>query len=322
MFLPNPKLFDPASIPEETRAFNERVIERLTNGPDVWSLPTETVRQARREGKSIFPLEPFADDAETIEIETPAGPLSLRIIRPDNGKTSGTFLHIHGGGWMYGAADLQDQRLKELANATSLACVSVDYRLTPEHPYPAANEDCEAAALWLAKQASSHDLDTSFLAIGGESAGGHLSVDALLRLRDRHGLTPFHAAVLIAGIYDVGMTPSAYNFHDRLILAHPDMVNYAAGYLQNDEDYKSPEVSPLYARLNDMPPAHFTVGTRDALLDDTLFMANRWIQVQPDTELEIHPGGCHVFQYFDELAQARESRKSMAAFLNRIRSGK
>lgn len=317
MPLPNPKLFDPASIPEETAKFNQRVIERLTNGPDPWTFPTQTIRQARRDGKSIFPIEPFDPNAQTLEIDGSGGKIPLRIIRCD-GQSKGTFLHIHGGGWMYGAADLQDERLKQLANDTSLDCVSVEYRLTPEHAYPAANEDCEAAALWLVKEGSEH-LNTDFLAIGGESAGGHLSADTLLRLRDKHQLTPFHAAVLIAGIYDVGMTPSAYNFHERLILSRKDMLNYASGYLQNNEDRQAPEVSPLYAELHDMPPAHFTVGTKDALMDDTLFMANRWVQSQSDTELDIYPGGCHVFQYFGELQQAQESRAAMAKFLNRIR---
>jgi len=318
MFLPDPKLFDPTSIPEQTKKFNDAVIERLTNGIDPWTLPTQTVRQARRDGKSVFPLEAFAPDAETIEIDTAHGKLALRIIKPDSGNSKGTFLHIHGGGWMYGAADLQDERLKQLANDTSLDCVSVEYRLTPEAPFPAANEDCEAAALWLVNEGSSK-VNTSFLAIGGESAGGHLTADCLLRLRDKHQLTPFHAAVFIAGIFEMDMTPSAYNFHDRLILSHKDMVNYAAAYLQNNEDRRTPEISPIYAKLDNMPPAHFTVGTRDALLDDTIFMANRWVQAQADTELDIYPGGCHVFQYFAELDQAQASRKAMAGFLNRIR---
>lgn len=317
MFLPSPKLFDAKTIPEQTQAFNDGIIERLKNGVDPWSLPTETIRQARREGKSVFPLEAMDPDAETIEIQAGTQTIPLRVIRTDK-QSCGTFLHIHGGGWMYGAADLQDERLKQLCNDTSLDCVSVEYRLTPEHAYPAANEDCENTALWLVNEGAEH-FNTDFLAIGGESAGGHLAADTLLRLRDNHNLKPFHAAVLIAGIFDLGMTPSAYNFHDPLILSFKDMVNYSAGYLQNNEDRRNPKVSPLFAELDDMPPAHFTVGTRDALLDDTIFMANRWVQFQSDTELDIYPGGCHVFQYFAELDQAQASRKSMAEFLNRIR---
>ncbi|MEL7430231.1 MAG: alpha/beta hydrolase [Pseudomonadota bacterium] len=312
----DPTLFTDAAIPEETRAFNARIVAAIESGPELWDLDRDTVRAARRAGKGIFPLEPFDEKAETIEIEGKVGPVPLRIIRPDAGMENGAFLHIHGGGWVYGNADMQDQRLKELANATGLACISVEYRLAPENPYPAPADDCEAAALWLAKDAGK-SVNTSFLAIGGESAGGHLSVCSLLRLRDNHNMTPFHAAVLIAGIYDIGMTPSAANYSENLILRHKDMVNFSACLLQNNEDRRSPEISPLYAKLDGMPPAHFTVGTADALLDDSLFMAQAWLRSQGDVELDVYPGGCHVFQYFDELKQARDSKNAIHRFLNR-----
>ena len=315
-FLPDPHLFTEDAVPEETRSFNARILAAIEEGPELWDLDRDMVRQARREGKGIFPLEPFDGTAETIEVEGNGGTVPLRIIRPASREERGVFLHLHGGGWVYGNADMQDLRLKQLANDTGLACVSVEYRLAPENPYPAGPDDCETAALWLNKEASKL-LNTSFLAIGGESAGGHLSVNALLRLRDKHGVNPFDAAVLIAGIYDLGMTPSAANFSSNLILRHKDMVNFSACLLQSGEDRRDPDISPLFAELSDMPPAHFTVGTLDPLLDDSIFMANHWIKYQPDVELDIYPGGCHVFQYFEELKQARDSRGKIHQFLNR-----
>lgn len=312
----DPSLFKDDAIPEETRKFNARIIAAIESGPELWEMERDLVRAARRAGKGIFPLEPFDANAETLEIDGPGGKITLRIIRPEDQAETGAFLHIHGGGWVYGNADMQDQRLKELANDTGLACVSVEYRLAPENAYPAGPDDCEAAALWIAKEAKGI-LNTDFLAIGGESAGGHLAVNALLRLRDKHKITPFQAALLIAGIYDLGMTPSAANYTSNLILRHKDMVNFSACLLQSNEDRRGADVSPLYASLHDMPPAHFTVGTADALLDDSLFMSDCWIQHQDDVELDIYPGGCHVFQYFDELKQARDSRKAMHTFLNR-----
>lgn len=308
--------FDETGIPEETRKFNEELLATIEAGPELWDLDRNDVRAARREGKGIFPLEPFDLEAETVEIDGKGGLVSLRIIRPTNREERGSFLHFHGGGWVYGNADLQDQRLKQLANDTGLACISVEYRLAPENPYPAAPDDCEAAALWLVKEGARH-CNTNFLAIGGESAGGHLTANCILRMRDRHNLQPFHAAVFIAAIFDLGMTPSAVNFKSNLILRYKDMVNFSASFLQGDEDRRDPDVSPLYASLHDMPPAHFTVGTYDPLLDDSIFMANAWRQVQDDTELDIYPGGCHVFHYFEKLQQSQESRAAMANFLNR-----
>ena len=96
----------------------------------------------------------------------------MRIIAPENPR--GVYLHIHGGGWTWGTADEQDPWLDRLAERCGLAVVSVEYRLAPENPYPAAPDDCEAAALWLIREAESR-FGTSRLFIGGESAGAHLS---------------------------------------------------------------------------------------------------------------------------------------------------
>jgi len=310
------KRLEDENIPSDTLKLNQEIIEAIESGPELWDLDRNLVRKARREGKGIFPLEPFDPEAETIEIEGKGDPIELRVIRPADRDERGAFLHVHGGGWVYGNADMQDQRLKEIADETGLACISVEYRLAPENPYPAPCDDCEAAAIWLATSAG-EKFNTNFLAIGGESAGGHLAVNALLRLRDRHHLNPYHAAILIAGIYDLGMTPSAANFESNLILRHKDMVNFSACLLRNNEDRRDPDVSPLYASLHDMPPAHFSIGTQDPLLDDSVFMANSWKQSQNDTELDVYPGGCHVFQYFEKLEQSKQSRKAINAFLCR-----
>ncbi|MEM7069167.1 MAG: alpha/beta hydrolase [Pseudomonadota bacterium] len=321
--MPKHKPIDPNEdqVPADTEALNQRILNAVAEAPDVWSLDLDMVRQARREGKGIFPLEPFDLNAEDFTVSGPASPITVRAIRPEGREETGTFMHIHGGGWVFGNADMQDQRLKELANGTGLACLSVEYRLSPEHPYPAAPDDCEAVALWLA-EIGGERFNTSFLAIGGESAGGHLAANTLIRLRDKHQKTPFHAAVLIAGIFDLGMTPSAANFKSDLILRHKDMVNFANCYLQNNEDRRHPDISPLYAPAHDMPPTHFSIGTADPLMDDSLFIASCWAQCQADIELDIYPGACHVFQYFDALQQAKESRANIIDFLNRVRESR
>lgn len=317
MFLLDASIYDDANIPEDTKALNEKIIALAEASPSMWEFSAPAIRQARNEGKSIFPLEAKDPNAEDFYIPTNNGDLKLRAIRPDNKEPKGVFMHIHGGGWMLGTCDLQDERLKQMANDTGLTCISVDYRLAPEAPYPAASDDCEAAALWLAKEGHTK-FNTDFLAIGGDSAGGHLSANALVRLRDNHQITAYNAAIFMAGAFDMSGTPSTKSFHEKLVLTTLDIQNFASTFLQNNEDRMNPDVSPLYADLTNMPPAHFSVGTKDALLDDTLFMANKWVQSQADTELDIYPGGCHVFQYFPDLAQSQESRKRMAKFLIRL----
>ncbi len=322
MLLPSREVFDERNTPEDTRKLNEEIIATSEAAPDMWQFDVNDVRQARRDGKGIFPLEAYDETAENFQIDGPSGePLMLRAIQPEaGGDTRGVFLHFHGGGWMYGACDLQDQRLKQLANETNLTVVSVEYRLSPENPYPAACDDGEQAARWLIEEGADK-FNTDFLAIGGESAGGHLAVNALLRLRDKHSLNRFSAAVLVAGAFDMTQTPSGRNFHDKLVLTTRDINNFGNAFLVGDDvrsDLKDPDLSPLYADLTDMPPAHFSVGTRDALLDDSLFMANKWVQYQSDVELDVYTGACHVFQYFDTLKQSQESRKKISDFLNRL----
>ncbi|MCQ8783311.1 alpha/beta hydrolase [Aurantimonas sp. MSK8Z-1] len=223
-------------------------------------------------------------------------PIPLRLFHPAKGRSAGTYLHLHGGGWMYGSADENDPRLRRLADNTGLDVVSVDYRLAPEHPFPLGPNDCEDAALALATGGIA-GVSRGFLAIGGESAGAHLAVLTLLRLRDDHGLTPFSAANLVAGCFDLSLTPSVRNFGpERLVLNSNDVLQFVRRFLPESFDRTNPEVSPLYADLTGLPPALFTCGTRDLLLDDTLFMSARWFAAGNGTNLSLYNGGAHVFQ--------------------------
>ena len=131
---------DTATLLDETRAFNAELERQLTTIPAVNEVPPAETRRARREGLGIFPAPVFAPHARTLEIDGPRGPVSLRVIAPER-ELTGTFLHIHGGGWVLGAEDLQDPRLDRLAHDTGLAVVSVGYRLAPEDPYPAGPDD-------------------------------------------------------------------------------------------------------------------------------------------------------------------------------------
>ena len=105
----------------------------------------------------------------------------------------GVYLHLHGGGWVLGGADMQDPMLERIADNTGQAVVAVEYRLAPEHTYPAGLDDCEAAAVWVVQNANK-EFGTDVLTIGGESAGGHLTAVTILRMRDRHGYTGFRGA--------------------------------------------------------------------------------------------------------------------------------
>src|ERR1700674_5621059 len=251
---------------DEARAFNAQLEALIATKPPPHTLPPDITRQARREGKGIFPAPVFLKEARDLDIVGRGGPIKVRVIRPDRAP-AGIYLHIHGGGWTLGAYDMQDVALKQLADETGLCAASIDYRLAPEHPYPAAPDDCEDAVLHLLEHGAELLGAPPRFAIGGESAGAHLAAVTLLRLRDRHGMkNQIAAANLVYGAYDLNGTPSTILWGDRnLVLSTPIVHWFAGNFLPGTsfEQRRDSDISPLYARLGEMPPALFSVGTID-----------------------------------------------------------
>lgn len=140
----DPYLLTDDAVTAETRQFNEVLQQMLMALPDTSQFAPEQVRKARREGKSWMGPIITSDRARTVTIDGPGGDLELRII--DAEDPAGVYLHLHGGGWVLGAADLSDVGNDAMVDATRLTTVSVEYRLAPEHPYPAGVEDCAFAA--------------------------------------------------------------------------------------------------------------------------------------------------------------------------------
>jgi acetyl esterase len=313
----DPALFHDPAIDPETASLNAQIIEVFSAQPEWWIVGAQASREARRRGEGPFPAPVFSDRARTIPITGKDGnEIPLRVIAPPH-PPRGIYLHLHGGGWVLGGADMQDPMLERIADETGQAVVAVEYRLAPEHPYPAGPDDCEAAAAWLVQNAKK-EFGTDALTIGGESAGGHLTAVTILRMRDRHGYAGFRGANIIYGAFDLSMTPSQRLFGDtRLVLRTIDMQQFYNAFLPTITDRRVPDISPLYADLRNLCPALFTVGTKDALLDDTLFMHARWVAAGNEAELAIYPGGPHGFTLFpNDLSRSATAR--MDGFLNRV----
>ena len=300
----------------ETRAFNAELERLLSEQAPVYSVPPEVSRRIRREGRGIFPPPVFLPQARDHLIQGRGGEIRLRLLRPEE-PAAGVYLHIHGGGWVLGECDEYDARLWEMVEATGLAAISVGYRLSPEHPYPAAPDDCEDAALWLLERGLDELGLPEKLGIGGESAGAHLAVVTLLRLRDRHGIRgAFGVANLVFGVFDLSATPSRRNWGERdLVLSTPIMDWFGRQFIgdREGEELCDPDISPLYAELDDLPPALFTVGELDPLLDDSLFMEARWRAAGNEAELRVWPECVHGFTAFP-LAHSRAATHAMYDF--------
>jgi acetyl esterase/lipase len=291
--------FRPDAISADTLAVNEKLIDTLAHLPEMKDLAA--TREAFAAGRAGLPASPKSPHARTIEIAGPGGPIGLRILAPD--VIRGVFLHIHGGGWMIGTNDMWDDQLVRLGREAGLACVSVEYRLAPEHVFPAAVDDCVAAALWLIEHAEA-EFGTSALAIGGESAGAHLTAATLLRLRELGKANAFRAANLMFGCYDLSLTPSIRRAAGTPFVDRASVDRFATTFL-GGMDARDPAVSPLYADLSNLPPALFSVGSSDPLVDDSLFMHMRWQAAGNESELAVYPGGVHGFNSLGgELADA------------------
>lgn len=313
----DPALFRPDAITPETHAVNEKIETFLKAAPSIIDLGPVVVRELRAKGEGLLAKQPAHDmgrweTAKALGLEVP-----VRVFKPA-GDLRGVYLHIHGGGHTIGTADSQDQTLVALAQRAAVAVVSVEYRLAPENPWPLPADDCEAAAVWLFDNAQEL-FGTDKIVVGGESAGGHLSAVTVLRLRDNHELS-FAGANLVYGIYDSSETPSLRNWGDRNLVLSTPIVRWFAEQLMSSEeakaiDSKDPSISPLYADLSGLCPALFSVGTWDPLLDDTLFMAPKWLAAGNKTEVAVYPGGIHAFDMIPGLPIAAEHHERAASFV-------
>lgn len=288
----DPAQFDLANADPETLAQNEQ-LERLTQKlPNPVTAGIYSLREAQTDGRGLFGPKVYSDLAENRTIPGPERDLGIRVISAD--RINGVYLHFHGGGWALGSADDRDPRLEAIARNSDVAVVSVDYRLAPEHPYPAAPDDAEAAARWLVEHAEG-EFGTDRIVTGGESAGAHLAATALLRMRDRHGFTGFTGAVFVYGFFDLSLTPSARNWGSRPLVATTDGLRWYAETYADGHDLSDPDLSPLNADLAGLPPALIVVGTLDPLLDDSLTMSTRLTAAGIGVDLHIETGAPHGF---------------------------
>jgi acetyl esterase/lipase len=305
-YLIDPTVFDPGRISAETAELNSKVEKQLSAVPPAYTFQPREIRAARLAGHSIWGPIRHVDEALNRKIVGPAGEIALRVFVPEQVKA--VYLHIHGGGFMLGRADHFDELLSTIANKCQVAVVSVDYRLAPENPYPAGPDDCEAAAVWLVENCLAQ-FGSNKLLIGGESAGANLSTVTLLRMRDRYGFTGFCGAVLTYGVYDLSMTPSARNWGERNLILTTKLIRWFNKNYVPDGNFENPDISPLHADLSGMPPALFTVGTLDPLIDDSLFMYMRWLAAGNKAEIAIYTGGIHAFDAFPiEIAGQANTR--------------
>ncbi len=241
--------------------------------PPMHTLSAPQARFAYKKARAVAqPAPPEVGSVTSLAAEGPAGLIPLRYYRPLGSAPADALpalVYLHGGGWTIGDLDTHDVVCRELCNRGACAVVSVDYRLAPEHKFPAAVDDTLAAVRWVAAHAKDLHIDTTRLAVGGDSAGGNLATVAALTLRDGGG----PALVLQLLIYPATDFRCTAPSHERngsgYLLTKESIAYFSNNYLRGPQDVTDWRASPLLApSLRGLPPAFVLTAGYDPLKDE------------------------------------------------------
>jgi acetyl esterase len=234
-------------------------------------------------------------DAEQRNIPGPAGEMAVRVYRP-GGTPVGTLVWFHGGGFVIGDLDTAERAAASLADASGSVVVSVDYRLAPEHPFPAAAEDCYAALCWVADNAARLGGSADRVAVGGDSAGGNLAAVTALMARDRGG-PAVTFQLLVYPVIDAAMDSPSYQANaEGYLLTARTMRWFWQCYLRSPGDVSSPLASPIRAvDLSGLAPALVITAEYDPLRDEGEAYGARLAAAGVPTTVSRYDGQIHGF---------------------------
>lgn len=263
-------------------------------------LETLPIAQAREGALAMKALagdpEPVAR-VEDIQIPGPGGPLTVRVYTPEGGSAPRPgFVYFHGGGWVICNLETHDNTCRALSRRAGAVGVSVDYRLSPEVKFPAAIEDCYAATVWVAANASRLGIDPARITVAGDSAGGTIATVVALKSRDQKG-PAIASQVLVYPVTDLrASTASREEFAEDHFLTRAGMEWFTRQYLARPEDALDPYASPLRAEdLRGLPPALVITAECDPLRDEGEAYARRLEQAGVAVEYSCYAGMIHPF---------------------------
>ena len=292
----------------------ERVLEmvRLSGRPPYETLSAPEARELFLAAREVLaPDPPAVGEIRELSAPGPAGAaVPLRLYRGATtapGETLPALVYLHGGGWVIGDLDTHDSLCRHLANAARCIVVAVDYRLAPEHKFPAAVEDCFAATSWIAQEAAALGIDRERLAVGGDSAGGNLAAVVSLVARDQ-GMPMLRCQALLYPAVDCGMThPSHDRFAEGYLLTRPTMKWFYEQYLRGPPDVDDWRASPLRAAdLSGAAPALVLTAGNDVLCDEGEAYARRLQQAGVAVQLRHFPNQIHGFLTMGKIIEAAQ----------------
>lgn len=284
-------------------------------GPSLAEVPVAAGREMFRA------MQPAASEVEVAAVtETTAGGVPVRVYRPCGDGPFPSVMMFHGGGWVIGDLDTADSQSREVCRGAGAVVISVDYRLAPEHRFPAAAEDCYAATRW----AATHAGDSTAMAVAGDSAGGNLAAVVAQMARDRGG--PRLAFQLLAYPVTDGVNfdkPSYRDYGDGYLLTAEAMHWFWNHYAPVPGDRRNPYASPLLADdLSELPPALVMTAEYDPLRDEGEAYARALARAGVDAKLVRYDGFIHgFFAHTRTIAAARKAMHDACAALRKVGPG-
>lgn len=261
--------------------------------------PPEARAQSATNRAAVQPDPPTMQSVEDISVPAPHGAIPIRVFTPltlaKNDLAAG-LIYYHGGGWVLGDLDGYDVVCREIATKAGFIVVSVDYRLAPEHKFPAAVDDCIAATDWVARNAAKLGIDADRLFIGGDSAGGNLAAVVSMHARDNNG-AQIKGQVLVYPVTDLAMNTASYaDAATGVLLTHAMMRWFRDHYLTDHKQIDDWRASPLrMANLKGLPPAYVATCGADPLHDEGEEFARRLKHAGNDVIHVNYPGQFHAF---------------------------
>ena len=281
--------------------------------------PPEARRQYREVRATLRPPAPSLLDVRDLNADGEGGPIPLRLYRPADGVLP-AFVFFHGGGWVVGDLDTHDVVCRQIARDAGAVVIAVDYRLAPEHPFPAAADDAWSATTWIAAHADQLGIDADRIAVGGDSAGGGLAAVVALMARDSRKLR-LAFQVLVYPVVDLRTESVSYSkYAEGYLLTRAAMKWYIAQYAPTPQAVNDWHASPLLAPwVHGVAPALVITAELDPLIDEGEAYARRLRGARVPVDYQVVPGMVHGFLTMGgKVDAANRSIDLIASALRRI----
>ena len=293
-----------------------RKILKVLNGPAYTPVHQLTPAEARAQTEQFFQGPPVqvTGSQKDIFAQTPVGKIPCRLYHPQPGTRLPLLIYYHGGGWVLGDLDSAHGITATLAARSGCAVLSVDYRLAPEHPFPAAVDDAFASLQWAAANAKTLEIDPQRIAVGGDSAGGNLAAVVAFLARDAGG-PPICFQLLIYPATDPGAeTESMRRLGKELLLEAKDMLWFWEHYCPDPESRRDVRAAPLQvADAASLPPAYFLLAQLDPLVDEGQAYADRLAAAGNAVTCRVVPGAIHAFLGFWQVSELADQELTVLA---------